>query len=1450
MRPSFSPSARLVKRLSYPFISLLVTGLLMCSITAHSAVVVTPGNGYCLPFSPGTFTAIGNIVITENAIDDFANQSGVTIILSAPAGFEFQAGVGTVSFTAGRNISSASITVTSSAITVTYSCPGTNRADVLTISGIQARGTAALLSGTILRTGGTANISGNNPSDLANHGNLTSNGSGTSVASVTAGNWASPSTWSTGTVPVCGQNVTISHNVTLDAAADIANLTIQTGGTLTANAAITVQTNFTINGTGTYVHNNTANASTTVFAGTESFSSTSNLIFNQWYSLSTPLGSLVSNSFGNITFNVTGNWQQNGMFSPNRIQGNITISNGSLYMDNGTGMTTSLTLKDVTINGSGNLKMCTGTNRNFTLTTNSFTDISSNTTFSTLMEGCTGNFSWIANGNVHLEQNFGILDNCGTSPGANITINGKMTVGSGNIYILKNSDAPTTFTVTDSIIVSGSSGLFSWTNTGTLPFTMNAGSIHVTGANTFNFISGSFSGTNQINVTRNFEITGANTTVYLINNTTYNNQVNLSVGNDIIVTNSRFFVANTNGQVNIQCNRNITISGGTAIMKVQIRTSCLESVSLTANGTFRVINNATFIQSHGQGNIDFIIAEFLIIDNGIFYGVNHTAQPAAALATFAFTDFIFRGGFVQLFTLKASTATIVTVNCSNDFDIEWKANTDLVELISYDGSNDALLDLNIGGSLIINGNYPNATFLSSKAGGMETVDIAGNFSISGGRAFFVCNNNNTSGIDAHNIVTNIGGNLNVSGGELFLSTRQGTADVTVSGNVNITGGILNLKWLTGRAFMTINGNYVQSGGNFNIHSHTGANPDTCRVIVNGNFTQTAGVFNFDTRSGSNMAENELIINGPNFTIGGSGSFTHGNNLSANYVHGHIYFNRTGTITYSRTSPTHDIQHIRQTINSQTTVNASSSTNGFQITSVASSTASVHNMLTIRGTLDMGDKILSSRQYANYYSQLTVSSGGKYRTSHVNGLYTGSAVLPGSINGFINGLNRANYSLDLNSTVEYYGTANVSVTGIPNGIATANSNKYGRLEINITGTPDMTWAYPETANEVYIRNSLILTNGEFNLDSDHNPTGGGRPILLENGATIARTAGYLRSETEDGSGLLRWNITANGSYVIPFGYDAANYIPFTYQQTSGNSGTIAIATYHTVATNLPLPPTVTHVNDVFGNNNSLNTVDRFWYISVPGSASGNLTFSFTSGEKASIISPRAQLWEPVSRGWFPPMSGQNNPTATTTFTPGISSFNNWWTLSAASSPLPVDLLSFKASVQGDQVNLDWATATEINNDYFTVERSKNGSGFEPLGIVSGAGNSSSVIHYSFTDHHPLQGPNYYRIKQTDYDGQYSYSETRLVLFREELSYSVYPNPIGVFDNLNITPDHAGNFKFQIIDQHSRLVYEKHYEISEGEGIYLNLATINLTAGVFYLRLISDSEGVVTKLVVKN
>ncbi len=116
-----------------------------------------------------------------------------------------------------------------------------------------------------------------------------------------------------------------------------------------------------------------------------------------------------------------------------------------------------------------------------------------------------------------------------------------------------------------------------------------------------------------------------------------------------------------------------------------------------------------------------------------------------------------------------------------------------------------------------------------------------------------------------------------------------------------------------------------------------------------------------------------------------------------------------------------------------------------------------------------------------------------------------------------------------------------------------------------------------------------------------------------------------------------------------------------------------------------------------------------------------------------------------------------------------------------TPLPVELLYFTA-VSSEDVTLSWSTSTEINNDYFLIERSEDGSNFYEIGRINGNGNSSEVLEYSFIDRFVYSSIEYYRIKQVDFDGQFEYFKVLQVTTNvEDQLNEIVAYPTTVQDN---------------------------------------------------------------------
>jgi gliding motility-associated-like protein len=211
----------------------------------------------------GTFTTLPNIVITEAANSNFAASGGTLIFQFQGAGYTFQPGVGTVTFTAGRNITSANITVTATALTISYAVTGTTASDALTISGIKiTTDNAANAPSNVIRNGGTGIIDGLVASTIV--GSVTSasppatpvisypagaslcqgTGMGITLASATGAShkWYSDAGLTTEIVPLAGQNSATGSGLSVNAAvpADYTRYVTQTVGCESLPATVTI----------------------------------------------------------------------------------------------------------------------------------------------------------------------------------------------------------------------------------------------------------------------------------------------------------------------------------------------------------------------------------------------------------------------------------------------------------------------------------------------------------------------------------------------------------------------------------------------------------------------------------------------------------------------------------------------------------------------------------------------------------------------------------------------------------------------------------------------------------------------------------------------------------------------------------------------------------------------------------------------------------------------------------------------------------------------------------------------------------------------------------------------------------------------------------------------------------------------------------------------------------
>ena len=180
----------------------------------------------------------------------------------------------------------------------------------------------------------------------------------------------------------------------------------------------------------------------------------------------------------------------------------------------------------------------------------------------------------------------------------------------------------------------------------------------------------------------------------------------------------------------------------------------------------------------------------------------------------------------------------------------------------------------------------------------------------------------------------------------------------------------------------------------------------------------------------------------------------------------------------------------------------------------------------------------------------------------------------------------------------------------------------------------------------------------------------------------------------------------------------------------------------------------------------------------------------------------------------------------------------------SLPLPVELLSFNALVNNNNVSLEWTTATELNNDYFVIEKSEDASAFEEIGRVTGAGTSSQIHRYTFIDPDLHSGIFFYRLRQVDYDGKYEFSSIVPVEFqRKQFEINFQYTQDGLNLEIVLNNRNSGRIRTLILTSQGQIAKEFFIVSGSPEKIPLN----ELSSGVYFLQF-PDENIPVKKLII--
>jgi hypothetical protein len=387
--------------------------------------------------------------------------------------------------------------------------------------------------------------------------------------------------------------------------------------------------------------------------------------------------------------------------------------------------------------------------------------------------------------------------------------------------------------------------------------------------------------------------------------------------------------------------------------------------------------------------------------------------------------------------------------------------------------------------------------------------------------------------------------------------------------------------------------------------------------------------------------------------------------------------------------------------------------------------------------------------------------------------------------------------------------NVGTLTAGNGLLSLTGNSSQNLDF---GSDDLhklsinNWAGGVFTRAANVTNNVTFVDGDFTTTNTN--------LLTFDILATATDAG----NTSHVNGPVAKNFNTTNQFNFPIG-DGTSYNYAGLIQGSTSDVTYSAKYTNTPYTNLSVTgSSITKVSQL-----------EYWEIArTSGSTDATVELSWDSdSEVGEVSSMRVGYFNGTT--WAD--AGNVSPSGNTS-SGNVKSSANWsiWgnqlftlgTSNNVNNPLPIELIDFQAIKSSNEkgVNVFWTTATEINNDYFVIEKSQNGTNWIAIDSVDGAGNSTSVLSYEYLDNNPYSGVSYYRLRQVDYDKTYSYSTIKIVNFEGLEIVSIFPNPSLGNVNYIIKSSEAGTITIKIHDAIGKLVKTDKIEVNEGLNYFNN------------------------------
>ncbi|MEY3426571.1 MAG: hypothetical protein RL679_1929 [Bacteroidota bacterium] len=383
--------------------------------------------------------------------------------------------------------------------------------------------------------------------------------------------------------------------------------------------------------------------------------------------------------------------------------------------------------------------------------------------------------------------------------------------------------------------------------------------------------------------------------------------------------------------------------------------------------------------------------------------------------------------------------------------------------------------------------------------------------------------------------------------------------------------------------------------------------------------------------------------------------------------------------------------------------------------------------------------------------------------------------------------------------------------------------------NLSIVTSLLVAFPSTSNDLLLGGLLTFTNGD----------------LITNENRVVFKAGSNYAGQGDTKHIVGWcKKIGNTAFIFPVGTGAK-------LRTTGISAPAAITDAFECKYFYTSPHSLYNVTLKDATLNNVSQCEYWMLNRTNGSAAATVTLSWDNVFSCGVTSTadlRVARWNSVLSKWVDHGSASvtgSSSAGTLNSSAAISSFSPFTLASAGTAnPLPVELIAFDAICEDGNVSMHWSTASEHNNAYFTIERSLDAVTWENITSSAGAGNSTQLLQYNWMDAEPIRAPRYYQLKQTDFDGAFTYSE--MVYVKDcsiaDNSLTILPNPASEYVQLSLSNGKITHF--QVMDSRGQLVAEQSFK--EQTSFY-DLAISSFQPGVYLVHVSTETGSFVEKFV---